>query len=83
MPCAPLEFGLIPWARELLVELNDETVWGQTARRLLDEQRVPLMASSASPPHAARADAVASQLSRTHLGRLCTMLGGYGIFISS
>ena len=25
LPCAVLEFGLIPWTRELLVELNDPT----------------------------------------------------------
>ena len=46
LPCAVLEFGLIPWVRELLCQMNDEGTWGALARGQWERVRVRAPQSS-------------------------------------
>ena len=73
-PCAVLEFGLIPWARELAVQMSNASEWGQLARALVDTE---VEAVVRNPP---TAPTVATRLSKTHIQRLSSALGGYGFF---
>ena len=43
-PCAVRDFGIIPWCRELLVELSDPGTWGCVSRGLWDSLYVPSLA---------------------------------------
>ena len=43
-PCAVRDFALIPWCRELLVELNDPETWGRVTRGLWDSLLAPVIA---------------------------------------
>ena len=60
-PCAVLEFGLIPWARELAVQMSNASEWGQLARALVDTE------VEAVVRHPPMAHTVATRLSITHV----------------
>ena len=49
LPSAVVEFGLVPWARELIVELNDATCWGTLARNMLDHE-IAALQTGVRPP---------------------------------
>ena len=72
LPSAVVEFGLVPWARELIVELNDATSWGALARNMLDHEIAAVQTGVRSPAH------VAERLRSTHIVRLAGALAGYG-----
>ena len=75
LPCAVLEFGLIPWTREVLVELNDPTEWGLMARAMLDTELGKVTNGEVSAATAVQ------RLRQSHISRLCKALGGYGFYI--
>ena len=80
LPCAVIDYGILPRVRELLLELNDPGSWGKLARALWDHTRIPVEGIdwATDPDAVTRA---ATDASRSHIGRCCAMLGGYGIFI--
>ena len=64
----------MPWARELIVELNDATCWGALARNMLDHEIAPVQTGVRAPAHAAE------RQRNTHIARLAAALAGYGFF---
>ena len=75
LPSAVVEFGLVPWARELIVELNDDTKWGALARSMLDHEIAAVQAGIRPPTEAA------TRLHNTHIARIAAALAGHGFFI--
>ena len=95
-PSAVRDFAIIPWCRELLVELNDPGSWGRVTRGLWDSLLAPAIARGRRPlapakqgvhPDGPPALAAAppgrdsDRVLQTHVGRLVRKLAGYGIFI--
>ena len=94
--CAVRDFALIPWCRELLVELNDPGAWRRVTRALWDSLLAPGIARGRGlsarvthtpfpygPPDLRAALPIrdSDRVLHTHVGRLCRKLAGYGIFI--
>ena len=74
LPCAVIDYGILPRVRELLLELNDPGSWGKLARALWDHTRIPVEGIdwATDPDAVTRA---ATDASRSHIGRCCAMLG--------
>ena len=65
----------MPWAREPIVELNDDTKWGALARSMLDHENTAVQTGARPPTEAAK------RLRNTHIARIAAALAGYGFFI--
>ena len=88
-PSAVRDCAIIPWCRELLVELNDPGSWGRVTRGLWDSLLAPAIARGRRPlapaEQGVRPDGppalAAAPPARDLVGRLFRKLAGYGVFI--